>query len=370
MSKDNMKKAAVILPAYSSIAPKIQDVVEVSTIERREFETMPTSPMLHLTNQAINAFGAGRPIKANRNTTIGYGYSDKNPDMWSITSKNSNNELTLSIDDIGLLKTNNKGLKKCFAFILVQCNDQHYSPKIGFPLQALVDNGMYSSVSNARRGIKDNIEKIMAMTFKGTSKKGKKVLEEQGGKLIYHYEIKNNYVTLYFNEKINVAFMAQYFTMIPKFAFALSNNAFSLIEYIFFLSRQNTRAIKEKGYFNINLRAIRDYLNLPDENDTKKHSQYIRQPIEEAIEAIEEANNNSSFTITPIYNEDCKSIKEWLGGYLQIGLKEEFAETFIKIADGTAKKVEQSQKRREKALTMVEAKKIDQARDKKVSSSK
>lgn len=339
--------------------PKMQEVVEASVIERRDFDTLPTSPALHLANQAINAFGAGRPIKANRNTKITY--NETNADAWSITSKNKSNELTLSIDNINLLKSNNKGLKKCFAFILVKCNEQNYRQQIGFPLQALVDNGMYSTLSNARRGLSDNVKKIMAMTFEGTSKKGSSTLKQETGKMIYHMTIENNYVTLYFSDKINVAFMAQYFTLLPKFAFALTNNAFTLLEYIFYLARQNTRDIKEKGYFNISLRAIRDYLNLPDEADTKKHTQYIRQPIEDAIDAIEEANNNSSFTITPIYNENCKNIREWLDGYIQVGLKDDFASTFIKIAEDTAKKVEQRNKRKEKAQIMAEAKKIENA---------
>lgn len=329
----------------------------------KNFETMPSSPSIHLVNQAINAFGAGRPIKANCNTDIRY--IEKSDDTWSITSENKTSKLTLSIDNIKLLKTNNKGLKKCFAFVMVQCNNQHYAHEISFPLQALIDNGMYSSIRSARRGIADNIKKIMAMTFEGTSKKGKAIIKQDAAKLIYHMTIEKNYVTLYFNEKINVDFIAQYFTLIPTFAFALSNNAFSLVEYIFFLARQNTRSIKEKGYFNISLRAVRDYMNLPNEANTPNHSQLIRNPIEAAIEQIEEANNNSSFTITPIYKEDARNIKGWLDGYLQIGLNEEFAETFIKIATDTEKSVETSKKRKEKALAMVEAKKIENSQNKK-----
>lgn len=330
----------------------------------KEFETLPSSPILHLTNQAINSFGANRPIKANKNTKINY--IDGIDDQWSITSENKTSKLTLTIDNVGLLKSSNKGLKKCFAFILVQCNDQHYKSEIGFPLQALVDNGMYANIKTARKGIKDSIERIMSLTFKGTSKKGKNVLEEQGGKLIYHYDIKNSYVVLSFNEKLNIEFIAQYFTMLPKFSFGLSNRAFSLVEYIFYLARQNTRAIKEKGSFNISFRAIQDYLNLPSEADTKDHTKLIRNPIEEAIEEVETANNNSSFTMTPIYNEGCKNIREWLDGYIQIGLKKEFADTFIKIAEDTEKQVEASLKRKEKAITMVEAKKIEAAAKKSV----
>lgn len=347
----------------SHVIPKIQGITEAIDIKEKNFETLPSSPVTHLVNQTINAFGAGRPIKANRNTDIRY--IEKTPEVWSITSDNKTSKITLSIDNIGLLKTNNKGLKKCFAFVLIQCNDQHYASEVGFPLQALIDNGMYSSIRSARRGIADNIKKIMSMTFEGTSKKGRKIIQQDAGKLIYHMTIKNNYVTLYLNEKINVDFIAQYFTLLPRFAFALNNNAFSLLEYIFFLARQNTRAIKEKGYFNISLRAVRDYMNLPNEADTPNHNQLIRTPIEAAIEQIEDANNNSSFTITPIYKDDAKNIKEWLNGYLQIGLADDFAEMFIKIANDTEKSVEASRKRKEKALAMVEAKKIENSQKEK-----
>jgi hypothetical protein len=337
------------------VVPKIQEAFEIEPLDRVAFDTIPSSPMLHFTSQAMQSLAANRVIRPNKNTSINYATDNKQ--AMQITSENKANKLTLTIDNTELFtKSNSKGLKKCFAFVLVQCNYQNYAKEIGFPLQALVDNGMYKSIDTARRGIKDNIEKIMALTFKGSSTKGNHTVEEQGGKLIYHYTIKNGYVTLSFNEKINVQFMAQYFTMLPKFAFALPNNAFSLIEYIFYLARQNSRAIKEQGYFNIGLRAIRDYLCLPHETETKDHSRLIKEPIEKAIEDIEDANNNSNFTITPIYKDDYGSVKEWLDGYIKVELKEEFADTFIHIADTTAARVAQSIKRREAALTMIEAK--------------
>lgn len=344
------------------VIPKIQESFETDVIDRVAFDTMPSSPMTHLTFRAMQSAAANRAMTPNKNTTVTYSRSPDKQEM-RITSENKSNKLTLTIDNAELFsKANSKGLKKCFAFILVQCNYQNYAKEIGFPLQALVDNGMYKSIDAARRGVKDNIEKIMALTFKGSSSKGKQVIEEQGGKLIYHYTIKNGYVTLSFNEKLNVQFMAQYFTLLPKFAYALPNNAFSLVEYIFYLARQNTRDIKEHGYFNISLRAIRDYLCLPQETETKEHARLIKEPIEKAIDDIELANNNASFTITPVYNEDCSSVKEWLDGYIKVELKNEFAETFIHIADKTAARVAQSIKRKETALAMIEAGKVSKGK--------
>lgn len=341
-----------------------ESVIVLSNLPK--VDTLPTSPMMHLTNQAINSFSINRPIKSNKNTKIGYiqHKTKATPNSWSVISENTSNKLTLTIDDIEKLKSNNKGLKKCFTFIMQKCNEQHYNPEIGFPLSELVKNGMYSNIESARKGIKDSIERIMILTFKGTTMRGKRIIEEQGGKLIYHYSIKNSYVTLSFNQNFNVEFIAQYFTIFPRYAFSLGNKAFSLLEYICYLARQHVKDITDKGSFNIGLKSIQDYLCLPSETETRKHKQFIIDPIENSIEEIENTNNNSDFTITPIYDPNYKSIKEWLSGYIKVEFKGEYSKTFEQIAKKTEKKLELLEKRKEKALTMIEAKKIEKSNKK------
>ena len=119
----------------------------------------------------------------------------------------------------------------------------------------------------------------------------------------------------------------------------MSNNAFSLVRYIFFIARQNTQSIKDKGTFTISLEAVRENLGLPAPEDVnnRKYRQYIIEPIEEAIEEIEEAllkvpeAKEYGFTLTP-YGTDTSNINKWLQGYLEIGLNGDFAETFVRIA--------------------------------------
>ena len=331
-------------------------------------EIIPSSPAIHFAQQLANSLGAQREIKADKNTVISWDKTQGN--TWTATSKNGKGIVSITFDDINLMnKKVNKSFLKLFIFTLKKCNDQNYRAEIGFPLQELIDRGMYKSIQSARRGFKDNIEKIMALTFKGECRKGKNKIVEAGGKLIYHYEIKNNYVTLSLNDKLNVEFLAQFFTVMPEYSYSLNTAAFSLMYYIFFRARQSTREIADKEKFNIRLETIRAYLLLPTADETKNHAYLIKEPIEKAIEEIELANNNKDFTLT-LYHydkdngkkiEDCKNINEWLNCYLEVGLHGDYAKYFVSIANATREKIATANKRKEKAMQKVIEKQIENA---------
>lgn len=256
------------------------------------------------------------------------------------TNKQNGNTVVVEISQADkYLSKSNKTFSKMLLFTLQKMNAQNFPLDVGFSLQELVDIGMYSTTSNAARAIRDFFDQQKQTILRGTVKKGKKTIREEGGVLFYHYRLENGYVTLSVNENFNMEFIANYFTIFPRFAYALSNNAFNLVRYIFFLARQNTKQIKAKGSFTINLDSIRETLGLPAPADVKnrKYKQYIVDPIEEAIEEIETAiqtvpeAKDYSFTITP-NTTDTSNINKWLEGYLEIGLSGDFAETFIKLA--------------------------------------
>lgn len=322
-------------------------------------EVIPSSLAIHFTQQVINYMTTWRDIKADKNTTIETGIKGN---VLKCNRTNGKGEITILFDNIAMLKgKNNKGFQKLFLFILKKCNDQNYREDVSFPLQELVDKKIYASLPSARRGFRDNIQKIMAITMSGISHKGKKEIVEAGGKLIYNYVIKNNHVTVSLNPKFNINFLAQYFTVIPEFSYSLKTTAFSLIYYIFYLARQNTTEIAQNECFNIRLEAIRSYLSLPSTSETSNQAYLIREPIEKAIEEIEQANNNSDFTLT-LYHydydkkadkgkkiEDCENVEDWLNCYLEIGLHGNYAKYFLSIAHATRERIETANKRKEKA---------------------
>lgn len=256
----------------------------------------------------------------------------------------------------------NKTFTKVLLFTLQKMTAQNFPLEVGFSLQELVDLGMYSTTSNAGRAVKDFFAQQKLTTLSGTVKKGRKTVKEEGGILFYHYRLENGFVKLSVNENFNMEFIANYFTIFPRFAYALSNNAFSLVRYIFFLARQNTQAIKDKGTFRISLEAIRENLGLPAPEDVKysRYKQLIIEPIEKAIEETEEALLNVpeakeyGFTLTP-YGTDTNNINEWLQGYLEIGLNGDFAETFVRLATKAEKDRVQWEKVKQAELARIAA---------------
>lgn len=307
--------------------------------------SVPNGEIINWLYRVVNSFKGGRFVQegtGNRHEEI---TTVKKKDSLIFTRENKQNGSTFIVEiaqaDKYLQKTNktNKTFTKVLLFTLQKMTAQNNPLEVGFSLDELVKLGMYDNTSNARRAFKAFFEQQKLTTLSGTVKKGKKTVKEEGGVLFYHYKITNGFVTLSVNENFNLDFIASYFTVFPRFAYALNNNAFSLVRYIFFLARQNTQAIKDKGTFTISLENVRENLGLPsvDEVKNRKYRQYIIEPIEKAIEEIEEAVQNVpeakeyGFTITP-HGTETSNIKQWLQGYLEIGLNGDFAKTFVQIA--------------------------------------
>ena len=327
--------------------------------------SVPNGDSLNWLYRVLSASKGGRMVQestGNRHEEITaqqYG----NKIRFTRTNKQNGSTVVVEIDQADkYLRKTNKTFTKILLFALQKMTAQNNPLEVGFSLQELVDLGMYYDTSTARRAVKEFFAQQKLTTLSGTVKKGRKTVKEEGGILFYHYKINNGFVTLSVNENFNLDFIANYFTVFPRFAYALSNNAFSFVRYIFFLARQNTQAIKDTGIFTISLENIRENLGLPSVNEVnnRKYRQFIIEPIENAIEEVEEALLNVSeakeygFTITPC-GTDTSNIREWLQGYLEIGLNGDFAETFIRLATKAEKDRAQWEKVKQAELAKIAA---------------
>ena len=284
-------------------------------------------------------------------------------------------KITIELADIDKLTGSNKPAKKLFVLALIKANEQAIHEGqltknyVSFPLQELIDTGFYSTPQSARKGFTAGMDTLTSIKVKGhiqqTKKKGSSIdaLEV----LFTGARIERGQCTIFFNERISWSFIAQYFTILPRYYFKLPNRASDLLYYIFYLARQHTKDIEERGYFTIGFRAIQHRLQLPSEIGSPNPQRDIKQPIEDAIEQIEDGHSglygNMEFSLLPVYDE-AASIAEYLdNGYLKVGLTGGFAETFIAISKDTAKQIEQAQKRQarimEKAVAINAAKKAE-----------
>lgn len=358
-------------------AQALQPVAPLKPLEQKDFYNVPDSTA---SNLILETLGAGADIadlparkrQVNHSTTLEVLESGKRRQVSLKTQKAS---VTIELADIDKLTGSNKPAKKLFVLALIKANEQAIHDGqltknyISFPLQELIDTGFYSTPQSARKGFNAGMDTLTSLKIKGhiqqTKKKGSSIdaLEV----LFTGARIERGQCTIFFNERISWSFIAQYFTILPRYYFRLPNRASDLLYYIFYLARQHTKDIEERGYFTISFRAIQHRLQLPSEVGNNNPDRTIKQPIEEAIEQIEDGHSglygNEDFSLLPVYDEYAPIANFLDNGYLRVELKGSFAETFIAISKDTAKQIEAAQKRQaritEKAIAINTAKKLE-----------
>jgi hypothetical protein len=289
-------------------------------------------------------------------------YKDKRLIKYSNNLNTS--EVTIELSDINLLTSWSKPnpAKKLFTYTLVKANSQILKDGllikdyVTFPLQELIDIGFYKNIRSARKGFNDGADTLTSLKVKGKMKKSKnsEVTIDALEVLFTGANIKKGQCTIYLNNRINWGFIAQYFTYLPTYTFSLSNRAFDLIQFIFYLARQHTKDIEERGYFTIGFRAIQSRLLLPSEATTTNPQRDIKDVIEATIEKIEDAHSqyykNTNFQLLPVCNEKAP-IKEYLDhGYLKITMLGEFAKDFVELSRKQKKQIKSAETRKQKRI--------------------
>lgn len=382
---ESKKPLASTAPQGEQRKQKAASFISVSPVSPQQESNFYNVPDSTASNLILETLGAGEGIadlparkrQINHNTTYEV-LEDGRKRQVSLVNPKA--KVTIELADIDKLTGSNKPAKKLFVLSLIKANEQAIfdgqltKDYISFPLQELIDIGFYKTPQSARTGFKTGMDALTSLKIKGhiqqTKKRGSTIdaLEV----LFTGANIKGGQCTVYFNPRISWSFIAQYFTILPRYYFKLPNRASDLLYYIFFLARQHTKDIEERGYFTIGFRAIQHRLQLPSEVGLNNPQRDIKQPIEDAIEALETEHSklyhNTEFRLLPVYDE-AASVKDFLdNGYLEVTLTGAFAETYIEISKDTAKQIEAAQKRQaritEKAVAIKTAKALE-AEDKK-----
>ena len=371
--KNNKPVLAAALQQESYTAGTVKTSLAIKTELETEdkFYNMPTSGGSDLVMKTLGAGGnvaalpeANKRVSSSQQITV-----RESGQKRQIISKGNNTETIIEIGDIEKLLGSNKAAKKMFPYLLIKMNEQSFDYKsgnlhhdeVGFSLQELVDIGFYSSTRAARRGFLAAMDIITSLKLKAVVKRGKKSFttapaDAEGEGILVMFTgaaVANNYCKVMLNYKVNWQPLFQYFTILPKFAFQLGNRPFDLLYTIFYLARQNSKQIREKGYFTIRFRTLQQRLELPDEVTSPNPARDIRQPIEEAISTIEkqlateQLTGEPELTIVPVYDPRA-TIRYYLeNGYLKIELKGGYAQPFIEQSESRKEQIEKSTKRQQ-----------------------
>lgn len=345
--------------------------------EEKKHYTMPTS---NATDTIMKALSAGadmgklpeRISKSSHQGKLSINVNGSGDKMKAqLVYASGGTETTIEFSDlmrtVGSSKSaSNKGVKKIFLFAQIKINEQAFDMKSGslyrtevsFPLEELVENGMYSSSRAARRGFEKAMDVLKSISIKIRSK-GEDINKEDIGVLNLYdgYAIKDGQCYIFLNGRVNWLPLLQYYSVLPGYSFKLSNKAFDLQSGITYLARQNAKQIRENGYFTIKMRNIQQRLDLPDENSTDKVGRDIIDKIEDAVKEINESAINyatetgaDSFRIE-IVTDQQKGIKSFLdNGYLKVYVNEDISNKFIEIEQKQKKIIEKKAERKQKII--------------------
>lgn len=333
---------------------------------------MPNSEALYFLTRMINGAKGGRTPRqstTNRHEKLEIGVTNRDGKsvirfIRTITKKGKTDSRVM-VETSELVLKSNKGFLKIFYFILSELAKRDFPPELNIPIQWFVDVGMYSKASSAKRALMDFREQILDVRMMGEVKRGNVTIEAPGDVMIYHCNPKEKNLEIRTNPLFNWDFICGYFTVFPDFAFQLSENAFSMICYIFYLARQKRKEVSEDGLvFNISLGAIADYLGLPPVEAIKnrKYKDRIIRPILNTVEEImQKAANDPTCRegafVLAVHEPETTNIHEWLTGRLEIRLKPHFTKTFLEVAREADKKKAQYLKAKAEAVAKLEAKK-------------
>ena len=263
-----------------------------------------------------------------------------------IKYKGADSDLTITLERTKELFTKKiQNGAKVFNFLLQKLNEQNRIETTSFQLSELVTNGIYANKDSAFRGLNNVLGKIYSISIEGIAAEysGSKKQDRAFAKSRIISFFKVSYTDCFVSITPIIRENIPYITLLPRWSYRLNENSFMVADYIFYLARQNAAKIKEQGFFNISLDAIRIHLGLPSIAEAgHRLTQLIVEPIEKAITEIEEARRGTDIKITPYYNPNYKNVSEYLTGYLKIEL-DEAAQTYMEeraIAQESEKKRE------------------------------
>lgn len=334
----------------------IQDnsTLSMEDTAREIFYDLPDSPASHMIFEVLTSGTKDIDTISERKKQVSNGTKYEVQALNNqrrISMENSRGTIKIIVELNDIYKMS-RSSKKLFILSLIKANEQALSNGeliknyISFPLQELVDIGFYTNIDSARHGFKQGMLALTNITIQGSIRKSRNsTIDIQTFQVPFiGGTINNGQCRIDFNPNIDWNFLAQYFTKLPRYYFKLSNKASDLLYYIFYIARQQTTKIADKGYCTISFRAIQSLLKLPSEIGNREPTRSIKQPIEDVIQEIEEAHGQQygscGLSLLPVYNEDGTILDFLNNGYLKVTLDGIFASNFI----------EQKQKKEQKRL--------------------
>lgn len=224
---------------------------------------------------------------------------------------------------------------KMLTFSMQHWKEEGYPGRVSFPLDDMVQARMYSTQANARVGATTFLRQLSSISMKRKLNKNRSWI---GSNVITDWGIVNNVVFFDINPSVPNYLLAEFTSELPDWAYDLSPSAFNLLLKITGQARQSGKQIKETGHFDLRVDTVRAFMGLPSPTEVtgRKYKERIKDPIENALEEIEETSMRHRgewpIQITPTWDEG-EDIEAYLAERLVVKLPDSVQQGYVEIAE-------------------------------------
>lgn len=297
---------------------------------------IPTSPVFDLIGNTLNNCRSVEHLDAlcRRDRIISKGKSDSKyilQDGRLIFLRKSGSGVTkLYFNNI----PQNKPTIKFLVFFLSEinrkliCSGKIKAFILNFDAEQLVKIGLYKSVKAAVAGIEKQLQILESITVV-TAPDVESCKVENSQRIILSHNRKGRRFSVQLNSDFPWGESTKHFATLPDCFYTLGNRSSVLMYYCCYLARQNIRAIKTDGYFEIGLRGIQSRLSLPDEDSTKSPKTTIREPIWASIDEINSKNSDIKLELSA--DESLNTYSYLDNGKIRVHIKGEIKAALSKL---------------------------------------
>lgn len=365
--KTSSDKGKLLHPKRKTRSKKISPIYSEADQDFFMFSTTQAQDVLY---QLISNDGDTKQTAQNINKISNRNKAKalKSKDGKAIQVITDNSQTTIEILSSAYRKFNSRPAKKMLLFVENELYQQIYykgnmnDDLVTFPLQKLVDKGLYTSIANARRGFFSASDILTAYRISATVKSGKTEYTTKEGNarivVIPSMWVDNNQCNVRLSQEINwKPIMKEYFLM-PDSWWALPDNA-SDLELEIFRSIRLSKDKIQNGSLTIktSLKTVSAWLNLPTE--TKNPKRDVKDPIEIAVKQINESLDKKHFK-SKIIADSKAPLSQYLSGYLETNVSGKYIQNLFVLNEHQQARIENAMKKKDEIVKEASIRKLTQ----------
>lgn len=282
--------------------------------------------------------------------------------------QNKGELIEITYDSVKIVSKNSP-FKKIFYRVISQNYELEKDGKerrVAIPLKHFVDDGIYSDISNAMKGIDTLSGPFTALNIYHKAKDGNFFR----GNLFASVWSNNGIAYFSLNNDLNWKVFTRFWTALPIYYYGLDPKPSELCLYIFYLARQKDKRklILGNGYFDISVKALMSELDMPLDPDPKRAKRQIVDALEKWVQKImekeDETVRNGSKRIlnlelkTP--NNSDMTVSEFIeSGFLRVHLLNDALKEIERVEKDAKDKQRKAERKQKKAESKQTEKKGD-----------